>query len=68
MEFALYLWPDSHTCDLASDHHTNPARALYLIISLLAILGVFFHWALTSPVRWKLSSMRVPLWCCSCSW
>lgn len=44
MEFAfLYLWPDSHTCDLASDHHTNPVHALlYLIISLLAISGVFF--------------------------
>lgn len=39
----LYLWPDSHTCDLAVITHTNPVHALlYLIISLLAISGVFF--------------------------
>ncbi len=37
----LYLWPDSHTCDLAVITHTNPVHALlYLIISLLAICGV----------------------------
>ncbi|STL88755.1 NADH-quinone oxidoreductase chain J [Escherichia coli] len=69
MEFAFISVADSHTCDLRVITHTNPVHALlYLIISLLAISGVFFSLGLTSPVRWKLSSTRVPLWCCSCSW
>ncbi len=44
----LYLWPDSHPRDPAVITHTNPVHALlYLVISLLAISGVFtFRWAL----------------------
>ncbi len=70
MEFAFYICGlIAILATLRVITHTNPVHALlYLIISLLAISGCSSHWALTSPVRWKLSSMRVPLWCCSCSW
>ena len=69
MEFAFYICGlIAILATLRVITHTNPVHALlYLIISLLAISGVFFSLG-ASPVRWKLSSMRVPLWCCSCSW
>lgn len=39
----LYLWPDSHPRNLAGRHpHQSGDALLYLIISLLAIAGVFF--------------------------
>ena len=58
MEFAFYICGlIAILATLRVITHTNPVHALlYLIISLLAISGVFF------------SSTRVPLWCCSCSW
>lgn len=70
MEFAFYICGlIAILATLRVITHTNPVHALlYLIISLLAIAGVFFSLGLTSPARWKLSFMRAPLWCCSCSW
>ena len=64
MEFAFYICGlIAILATLRVITHTNPVHALlYLIISLLAISGVFFS------LGWKLSSTRVPLWCCSCSW
>ena len=66
MEFAFYICGlIAILATLRVITHTNPVHALlYLIISLLAISGVFF----SLPVRWKLSFMRAPSWCCSCSW
>ena len=66
MEFAFYICGlIAILATLRVITHTNPVHALlYLIISLLAIS----RWALTLPVRWKLSCTRAPLWCCSCSW
>ncbi len=71
MEFAFYICGlIAILATLRVITHTNPVHALlYLIISLLAISGVFFSLgAYFAQVRWKLSSTRVPLWCCSCSW
>ena len=62
MEFAFYICGlIAILATLRVITHTNPVHALlYLIISLLAISGVFFSLG--------ASSTRVPLWCCSCSW
>jgi NADH:ubiquinone oxidoreductase subunit 6 (subunit J) len=70
MEFAFYICGlIAILATLRVITHTNPVHALlYLIISLLAIAGVFFSLGLISPVRWKLSSTPGPSWCCSCSW
>lgn len=70
MEFAFYICGlIAILATLRVITHTNPVHALlYLIISLLAISGVFFSLGAYFAVRWKLSSTRVPLWCCSCLW
>ncbi len=71
MEFAFYICGlIAILATLRVITHTNPVHALlYLIISLLAISGVFFSpWARTSPVRWRSSSTPGPSWCCSSSW
>ena len=70
MEFAFYICGlIAILATLRVITHTNPVHALlYLIISLLAIAGVFFSLGAYFAVRWKLSSTPGPLWCCSCSW
>ncbi|VEA31813.1 NADH dehydrogenase I chain J [Salmonella enterica subsp. enterica] len=70
MEFAFYICGlIAILATLRVITHTNPVHALlYLVISLLAIPGCSFRWALILPVRWKLSSTQAPSWCCLCSW
>ena len=70
MEFAFYICGlIAILATLRVVTHTNPVHALlYLIISLLAIAGVFFSLGAYLPERWKSSSTPGPLWCCSSSW
>ncbi len=70
MEFAFYICGlIAILATLRVITHTNPVHALlYLIISLLAIAGVFFSLGAYFAGRWKLSSTPGPSWCCSCSW
>lgn len=70
MEFAFYICGlIAILATLRVITHTNPVHALlYLVISLLAISGVFFSLGAYFAVRWKLSSTQAPSWCCLCSW
>lgn len=66
MEFAFYLCGIiAILATLRVITHSNPIHALlYLIVSLLAIAGVFSLLALTLPEHWKSSSTRGRSWCC----
>ncbi len=70
MEFAFYICGlIAILATLRVITHTNPVHALlYLIISLLAISGVFFALGAHFAGALKSSFTPVPSWCCSSSW
>lgn len=70
MEFAFYATAIiAVLATLRVITHTNPVHALlYLIVSLLAVAGVFFSLGAYFAGHWRSSSTLAPSWCCSSSW
>jgi NADH-quinone oxidoreductase subunit J len=70
MEFAFYICGlIAILATLRVITHTNPVHALlYLIISLLAIAGVFFSLGAHFAGALEIIVYAGPSWCCSCSW